>query len=654
MDAITSRPDASRSPGGSAPGRRARRALLACGVLSSLLYAATDVLGGLRWEGYSFTSQAISELMAAGVPSERFVDPLFLAYDALMLAFGVGVLLEAGGGRRALRIAGALVVAYALIGTTGPTLFEMQPRGAGSLQSDFPHIVVTGLLSLLLLLTIGFAAAALGGRFGWFSIVTLATMLGFGSMTAPYVTELAAGLPTPGFGILERIGVYASLLWMAAFAIVLLRRPRQAATATTIASEWRRRARGFVAPGFEEVRATFERNLAERGEIGAAVAAYWRGEKVVDLWGGQRSPTGDESWNADTMVPVMSTTKGLSALTLAVANARGWLDYDAPVARYWPEFAQNGKEAVTVRQLLGHEAGLVLLDEELTLAKLRDLDYMARLLARQKPAWPPGTRHGYHTMSIGLYMQELMRRVDPAHRTIGRVFREDVAEPLGLEFHIGLPPSIPDQRIAGLKLLSRRRALLALRHTPPVLIRQLLRPRSLLRRSMLLADLDFNDRRALEIELPAGNGVGTARAIARAYSALALGGAELGITPETFARVTAPPPNADPMDAVVGLPSWFSLGFLRPGPVVWFGSSERALGAPGAGGSFGFADPDAAVGYAYVMNRLDFHLVDDPREKALRDALYRAIARRPASPGAHGEQRLPGDTSGAPKGGSRT
>ena len=175
----------------------------------------------------------------------------------------------------------------------------------------------------------------------------------------------------------------------------------------------RTRIGGAVAPGFEEVRAEFERNLAERGDIGAAVAAYWHGEKVVDLWGGRRKPDGVEPWNEDTMVVVNSTTKGLSAMTLVVANARGWLDYDAPVIRYWPEFAQNGKAAITVRQLLGHEAGLVLLDERLTLEKLRDLDAVARVLARQKPAWPPGTRHGYHTMTLGLYMQELIRRVDP-------------------------------------------------------------------------------------------------------------------------------------------------------------------------------------------------------------------------------------------------
>jgi CubicO group peptidase (beta-lactamase class C family) len=327
------------------------------------------------------------------------------------------------------------------------------------------------------------------------------------------------------------------------------------------------------------------------------------------------------------MVVVMSTTKGLAAMTLAVANARGWLDYDAPVARYWPEFAQGGKGAITVRQLLGHEAGLVLLDEALTIEKLRDLDYVARLLARQTPAWPPGTRHGYHTMTLGLCMQELIRRVDPAHRTLGRFFHEEIAVPLHLDyFYIGLPREIPDDRLARVKPLSRGRGVLALRYTPPAVTLKMIRPRSLLRRSFAGLSADPNDRGYLEVEVPAGNGVGTARAIARTYAAFAEGGTELGITPETFARLTAPPVVANPTDEVLGVASYFSLGFLRPGPDVSFGSSPRAFGAPGAGGSFAFADPDARLGYAYVMNRLDFYLQDDPREKPLRDAVYRAIA----------------------------
>lgn len=386
------------------------------------------------------------------------------------------------------------------------------------------------------------------------------------------------------------------------------------------------RARGQVAEGFEQVRVEFERNFAERGEVGAAVSAYWRGEKVVDLWGGRRTWDGDAPWEEDTMVVVYSTTKGVSAMALAVANARGWFDYDAPVARYWPEFAQRGKEAVTVRQLLGHEAGLVWLDEDLSIDRLRDLDGLARLLARQKPAWAPGTRHGYHAMTIGLYMQEIFRRVDPAHRTLGRFFREEIAEPLGLDLFIGLPPGIPARRLATIMPLSWGRALRALPTTPRPLVLRVLWPWSLLRKSMLFSDVDWNDRRCLEVEVVAGNGVGTARAIARLYSVFAEGGAELGVGPETMARLTAAPASGPTRDVVMGVPCQYSLGFLRPGPGGLFGSSPRAFGTPGAGGSFAFADPDARLGYAYVMNKTDLYMLDDPREKALRDAIYRAMA----------------------------
>jgi CubicO group peptidase (beta-lactamase class C family) len=388
-----------------------------------------------------------------------------------------------------------------------------------------------------------------------------------------------------------------------------------------------RRPRGWVAPGFEAVRVEFERNFAERDEIGAAVAAYWCGEKVVDLWGGRRTPSGAEPWNEDTMVLVNSTTKGLAAMTIAVANARGWIDYDAPVAEYWPEFAHNGKAAITVRQVLSHEAGLVWIDEPLRFEDLRDLDSVARALAKQKPAWEPGTRHGYHAMTIGLYMQELIRHVDPAHRTLGRFFHQEIAEPLGIEFYIGLPPEIPDERLARLRTFTAMRAIGALRYTPPGYVLRVAWPWSLVRKSMLFAEVDPNDRAWLEVEVPAGNGVGTARGIARAYSAFAEGGTELGITAETLASLMAPHDVERERDEVMGTPSWLSLGFLKPGPRLVFGTSQSAFGTPGAGGSFGFADPDSRLGFAYVMNNMDYYMFDDPREKALREAVHDSIRR---------------------------
>ena len=421
---------------------RVRQLLLACGILSSLLYVATDMLGGLRYDGYSFTSHTISELAAIGAPSKELVDPLFLAYDLLALAFGVGLVREGLGRSRPLRITGSLLIGYGAIGfaafTVADPLFRIHQRGVGSIATDAPHIVLTGVLVVVLLLAVGFGAFALGRRFRIYSFGTLVTLVVSSALTVPYAARLAAGEPTPGFGIVERVDVYSALLWLAVLSVALLRRSRFRGVAVTPATT-RAHVDGFVAPGFEEVRDEFERNFAERGEIGAAVAAYWRGEKVVDLWGGRRSPEGDAPWNEDTMVVVMSTTKGLAAMTLAVANAYGWLDYDAPVARYWPEFAQNGKAAITVRQLLAHEAGLVLLDEKLTIERLRDLDDVARLLARQTPAWPPGTRHGYHTMSLGLYMQELIRRADPVHRTLELM--QHVADHADGPPPLGLPPT---------------------------------------------------------------------------------------------------------------------------------------------------------------------------------------------------------------------
>lgn len=207
-----------------------RPALLVCGLLSSLLYIATDILGGLRYDGYSFTAQAISELAAIGAPSKPFVDPLFIAYDVLALVFGIGILREATGRNRPLFITSAMLIGYGAIGLAvvalaGPDLFSMHQRGAGSLVTDAPHIILTGVLVLLLLLAMGFGAFALDKRFRIYSLATLFTLIVFGALTSTFASRLAAGEPTPGMGIVERIDVYSALLWIAVLSIALLRRP---------------------------------------------------------------------------------------------------------------------------------------------------------------------------------------------------------------------------------------------------------------------------------------------------------------------------------------------------------------------------------------------------------------------------------------------
>jgi CubicO group peptidase (beta-lactamase class C family) len=394
---------------------------------------------------------------------------------------------------------------------------------------------------------------------------------------------------------------------------------------------------GYVAAGFEPVRDEFRANFARRGELGAAVAAFVEGTKVVDLWGGYRHARRQERWAEDTLVLVYSTSKGMAALAVALCHSRGLLDYDSPVSCYWPEFAQNGKGEITVRQLLAHQAGLSGLDAPLSASVLADLDGLAEILAAQKPAWKPGTRQGYHALTIGWYESALVRRVDPLGRSLGRFFAEEVAEPLGLELYFGLPPDVDPSRVARIKGASIPSMLSHLRTMPAGMMASFLRPGSHTARAFMNprmrgpSDLDRPEYRAVEI--PAGGGIGQVRSIARAYSDLAAGGPELGLSAATFDELTAPPrpPSGAPRDLVLWVPAAYSLGFVRPTGAFTFGRGPRSLGHPGAGGSFGFADPEAEVGFAYAPNRLGHHLRDDPREKALREALYRCLDRVPAA-----------------------
>jgi CubicO group peptidase (beta-lactamase class C family) len=389
---------------------------------------------------------------------------------------------------------------------------------------------------------------------------------------------------------------------------------------------------GFAAPGFEDVRQAFGANFARRRELGAACAVYHRGKKVVDLWGGWRDARRSKPWREDTLVLVYSTSKGLAAIAVAVAHSRGLIDLDATVASYWPEFAANGKEAVTVRQLLSHQAGLCAVDERLDAQTLGDLDAVAAAVARQAPAWEPGTRHGYHPFSIGWYESELIRRADPQGRSLGRFFAEEVARPLGLEFYFGLPEDVGADRIASIKGFSRASALVHLRAMPPRMVAGFARRGSLTYRAFANpklrgpADLDAPEYRA--VELTAAAGMGEVRSIAKAYGELATGGSRLGIEPATLDELTGPPrpPSGGVEDLVLRVPTAYAAGFMKPSDVWPFAPSPRAFGHPGAGGSFAFADPDAELGFAYAPNRLGHHLRDDPREKALRDAVYRSLS----------------------------
>jgi len=394
------------------------------------------------------------------------------------------------------------------------------------------------------------------------------------------------------------------------------------------------RIQGQVSRGYERVRDAFAGNFAQRRELGGACCAYRGGEQVVDLWGGIRNRQSSDPWEENTMVVVHSATKGLAAMTLAVAHSRGWLDYDERVGAYWPEFAQQGKERITVRQLLAHQAGLFAINEPVDRSTLADLDRLAAVLARQKPAWEPGTRLAYHALTLGFYEGELLRRIDPQHRSLGQFFQDEIASPLGLDLYLRLPDTIPNSRLATIAPPGRMEMLLGF---PPGFTLRALNPRSNIYRALVInpgTSVYFDDQRiyARNLEVPSGNAVGTARAIARAYGVFATGGRELGLRKETLDLLAAPaiPPARGFFDECLRAEVQFSLGFMKPSAVWPFGG-PAAFGSPGAGGAMGFADPAAGVGYAYVTSQMGTTLTGDPRDVTLREALYSAI---PGSSGA--------------------
>jgi CubicO group peptidase (beta-lactamase class C family) len=354
--------------------------------------------------------------------------------------------------------------------------------------------------------------------------------------------------------------------------------------------------------------------------VGAAVAVYVDGDPVVDLWGGFADAARTQPWQRDTIVHVASTTKGMAALCLHRLCEEGRLDPSAPVAHYWPEFAQAGKRRVPVHMLLSHRAGLPAIRRDLPREARYDWKLMAETLAAEEPWWEPGTKHGYHATTFGWLVGEVLRRIDG--RTLGRYFRDEIAQPLGLDFHIGLAPE-DDARCAEVIPLPagpKNPIYAAARSEAGTLLaRAFGNPPS--RRG------EFNTAEWRRAEIPAANGHGSARAVARAYAALARGGVLDGVHVlgrDAIAGATTE--QAFGPDAVLmGTKMRYGLGFLLTHRGVPFGPNPRAFGHPGMGGSLAFADPDARVGFGYVMNRLQSGVAGDARGYPLIRAVYAAL-----------------------------
>lgn len=393
--------------------------------------------------------------------------------------------------------------------------------------------------------------------------------------------------------------------------------------------------RGDVDVGFGPVADAFSDNFSSRREVGAACAVYLAGRKVIDLWGGYRDGHTAAPWEPDTMVVVFSASKGMASAAMAVAHSRGLFDWDRPVAHYWPDFGQNGKAGITVRQLMSHQAGLPYLDAKPNLEHARDREWLSASLAAQRPAWEPGTRHGYHAITLGWYQSELLRRTDPGGRSIGPFFNDEIALPLGADFYFGIPPRIPDERLATIHAFRRPQMIFNLDKMPRRMLLSFLNPRGTTARAMTaLPEIVKPDmltrRKSLEAEVPSVLGVGEPRAMALVYGELAQGGPSLDMKQDTIRALEEPAPApSGALDQVLRMQTSFSMGFVKPFPEFTFGSSSRSYGAPGGGGSFGMADPELGLGYAYGMNRMGFYTPVDPRELTLRKAVYEVLGARP-------------------------
>jgi CubicO group peptidase (beta-lactamase class C family) len=384
-------------------------------------------------------------------------------------------------------------------------------------------------------------------------------------------------------------------------------------------------AQGFVANGFEGVREAFEKNFADGLEVGASFAAYHRGEKVVDLWGGVADDETGRPWDERTLELVFSTTKGVAAICANKLAQEGKLDMDAPVVKYWPEFAAGGKESIPVSHLLSHQAGLAWVDGEMTLEEALSWDPVVDALARQAPVWEPGSQHGYHATTYGWLVGEVVKRI--AGKSIGTYFRDEIADPLGLDFWIGLPAS-EEPRVA--RLVGGLADPVMQEPHVQALLQDFMGPDTMLGKALfapgnaLSTPGIWNEPAFHAAEIPAANGIGDARSIARLYAACVGPVDGMRVLEDAQLQDAITQRTTGPNVVLMGLDIQFGLGFMVRSELMQLGG-PRSFGHFGAGGSVGWGDPDAEFGFGYVMNRMDMGLAGDVRSLNLVNACYAAI-----------------------------
>ena len=380
---------------------------------------------------------------------------------------------------------------------------------------------------------------------------------------------------------------------------------------------------GTCDPKFNRVKDAFAENFEKRNEVGAAAAVMLDGKSVVDIWAGHADKAKTKPWTRDTLVNVYSTTKGVTAICAHRLVDKGLLDIDAPVAKYWPEFAQAGKDKIPVRFLLSHRAGLPAVRKLLADDALFNWTTMTTALAEQEPWWEPGTRHGYHALTFGWLVGEVIRRI--SGKTPGVYLRDEIAGPLGADFHIGLdakhdartanmiaaPPPAPGEPNLFAEVMKDPESMVA---------KAFMNPPGGMRPGMV------NTREWRAAEIPAANGHGTARSLAQLYGALARGGELNGVrvmSKDEVAKCSIEQSNGP--DALLIINTRFSQGYMMSQPGASLGPNPQSFGHPGAGGSLGYADPEAKIGFGYTMNKMQSGLLIDSRATALIEAVYASM-----------------------------
>ena len=398
---------------------------------------------------------------------------------------------------------------------------------------------------------------------------------------------------------------------------------------------------GYCEDNFIEARDIFEKSISSGFELGGSIAVEVQGKKVIDLWGGHLDHSQSKAWEENTLVNVFSTTKGIAAICLLQLIEKGLLDIEKPVCEYWPEFSVNGKENIPVKYLFCHKAGLCGVREPLESGAFSNWDLITSELAKQEPLWEPGTAHGYHAITYGHLVGELLRRIDG--RTIGQYFKEEIAEPLNLDFWIGLPDSEFDRvsdiypskpgplqylfplltKLPRFVLPGRAKFLLDFGDTSKPVGAAFNNPPISSNRGM-----EANTKQWRNAEIPAANGHGTARSIAKLYGILANGGSRDGIhvlSPETIEKGRQT--QSDGKDLVLGgMRTRFGLGFMLGTENVSMGPNPNAFGHGGAGGSLGFSDPDNNISLGFVMNQMHQGITAWKTATDVAESVYKTLS----------------------------